>query len=185
MEYWKNLDLEELDGEVFVPTYERNTYYVSNFGRIRSLYRKTVNRSIRERILKQNVCEWGYCTTTFSVGRRRNKVVTHKIVALAFLPNPENKPHVNHINGIKTDNRVENLEWCTHSENMQHAYDTGLNKNHGLNHNKNKLTLEQVLLIKRYYMIYKKKNYKAVSVKFNVSNTTIRRIATGKMWNHI
>lgn len=69
----------------------------------------------------------------------------HRYVAETFIPKVEGKTYVNHINGIKSDNRVENLEWCTHTENMRHARDTGLQQPHvGTAHGMAKLTEETV-----------------------------------------
>ena len=84
----------------------------------------TSNNSIKTSTLGQN----GYYYVTIPLGNKKNrKFYIHRLMAEAFLPNPENKRTVNHINGVKTDNRLMNLEWATDSENIQHAYDTGLN----------------------------------------------------------
>lgn len=69
---------------------------------------------------------YGYLRCTFSNKGKRQSVYVHRLVAMAYIPNPENKPTVNHINGNKTDNRVENLEWATQHEQKAHAIRNGL-----------------------------------------------------------
>lgn len=70
----------------------------------------------------------GYLRIQLWDHRHCEYVSIHRLVAQAFIPNPKNKPFINHKNGIKSDNRVENLEWCTQKENIQHAHKTGLSK---------------------------------------------------------
>lgn len=114
-------------------------YQVSNTGKVRSLSRKDefFNRfKLCVRLKKGKTLGTydgnGYDIVKLRLNRTPKMFSVHRLVAIAFIRNTENKPCVNHINGIKNDNRVENLEWCTHKENIQHAHDTGLAINKGL-----------------------------------------------------
>lgn len=99
-------------------------YQVSNLGRVKSLQRTLMQSNnhpitINEKILKPSLNGMDYWTVCLGY---RNRQRVHRLIAKAFIPNPENKPFINHKNGVRKDNRIENLEWCTHSENMIHAY---------------------------------------------------------------
>lgn len=94
---------------------------VSNTGKIRNDDTGNILKPVQsEKTRYARVCVWDYKNS------KRSFVRIHRAVAAAFLPNPENKPELNHISGDKSDNSVSNLEWCTRSENMKHAYRTGI-----------------------------------------------------------
>lgn len=92
-------------------------YYVeiSNIGRVRNI--KT------GKVLKPGIDRYGYYKLNLRHKGKVRYVTIHRLVGMTWLPNPENKPQINHLNGIKTDNRVENLQWSTARENVSHSYD--------------------------------------------------------------
>lgn len=106
-------------------------YEVSNYGNVRSVDR-IISRSTqgdfvkKGQLLAQYVTPKGYCRTQLQAGDKCKNVMVHYLVAKMFIPNPKNKPTINHIDGCKTNNYVSNLEWATNSEQLIHAYDTGL-----------------------------------------------------------
>lgn len=109
-----------------------NLYQVSNKGEIRSLNHYGSNGSSTILYKGRTIKKWldskkNYLMATLSYGKGTKKnVLVHRVVAQTFLSNIDDKKEVNHINGIKTDNRVENLEWVTSKENKEHAYNNGL-----------------------------------------------------------
>jgi len=117
MEIWKDIEGYE------------NKYQVSNLGNVKSLETWAGDRYIRrEKILKNNLCGNGYYYVCLSKNGKVKKYKVNRLVAQAFIPNIDNKPFTNHIDGNKLNNCVDNLEWCTQSENMKHASMMGLRK---------------------------------------------------------
>lgn len=127
-----------------------------------------------------------HCGYRHIIANRRNRNV-HRIVAETFIPNPNNLPCVNHKDGNKLNNSVDNLEWCTHSENVIHAYSTGLEQRTcDERHHTHKLTNEDVKYIRKVYIKRDKKfGAVALSKQFAVDRTTIHDIVSEKTWREV
>jgi hypothetical protein len=165
MEIWK--DIEGYQG----------SYQVSNLGRVKSLLNS------KEIILKP-INSKGYSSVFLSNGKGTvKKFKIHRLVCICFLPNLENKPQVNHINGIKTDNRLENLEWSDNSSNQIHAIKTGLKvMKYGSNHGMSKLTEDQVKKIKyEYNDLFE---YQIAEI-YGITQANVNFIRRGKTWRHV
>lgn len=162
-------------------------YEVSNFSRVRSLPRDRKNAfgtfsKTKGKIMNGSVSKIGYLVVTLCGKNSRSLCYVHRLVSESFIPNPNNKPQVNHINGIKTDNRIENLEWVTHKENGVHAFKIGLNKP-GLRHTgKNHFGSKPVICKNRNGdIIHSFDNARMASKELGVSFATISAHCVGKI----
>ena len=143
-------------------------YEVSEDGEVRSL------KQGKETILKGRRSKDGYLRYALRKNGKAYEFKGHRLVAEAFIPNPENKPTINHINGDKTCNKKWNLEWATREEQMQHAYKLGLKE--PIEPKNKKLTNEQVLEIRKAYKAHSKEfGMIALAKKYKVSDATIKR----------
>lgn len=173
-EVWKNIDGYN------------GMYQVSNLGRVRSF---KSNRSKHGHIMSLTISKRGYVRVTLYNGGRKHCTV-HRLVAKAFIPNLENKSEVNHIDGDKNNNRVDNLEWSTRSENMTHAYHTCLHTalyrtiktKHGtIIRSGAKLHSSDICDIREKYSTG---NYsmRTLGKEYDVSSAMISKIINGQAW---
>lgn len=161
MEIWK--DIEGFEG----------LYQVSNYGRVKGLKTNT--------ILKPNE-HTGYLRVQLSKNGKQTNHFIHRLVARTFIPNPENKPEVNHKDADKKNNHVENLEWVTSKENSRHAVQQGLIKN-GSELKNSKLVESDIPKIRE--MIKQGHTYSQIGKRFGISKTTVWQIKEGVTWTHV
>jgi hypothetical protein len=136
-----------------------------------------------EKKLAQTKDRNGYLYVSIKIGNRRPKFSCHRIIGKAFVDGYKDGLHINHINGVKTDNRPDNLEWLTNQENVSHAWKTGLVNLRGENQPTHKLSQKQVIEIRKALRIGVSPH--SLSIITNLNPSTIYLIAKNKRWTDV
>lgn len=132
----KDVGLSDMEGEKWSPTKTHEDYLVSTLGRVKALQRwyyiqgqwgNTLKIQVKERILRQEVTKVGYCRVVLCADGVKKRTSVHRLVLETFVENVNSLDQINHKNGVKVDNRIENLEWCDQYYNQRHAVAMGLN----------------------------------------------------------
>ena len=172
-----------------IPDYE-GYYQASNLGKIRSLDRKILRSNnkkhilLRGKVLKPKKCNDNYLHVSLLKDNTIKYITVHRLIALTFIKQIKLKKCVNHINSIRYDNRLENLEWVNHKENTAHMFRNNRNPNQkGEKHGMSKLTNDDILEIRLLYEKGIKQN--KIAEKYKVSKTLICKIVNRLNWNHI
>lgn len=146
-----------------------NSYEINRNGEIFSSY--------TNKLMKYQIDRKGYFRVTLRKNNKAHTVLVHRLIAKAFLPTEDYTQTVNHKDGNKLNNQLDNLEWMSLSDNVIHAYDTGLNSSKGENNNNSKLSNEKIEFIRA-----SKEPSSLIAGMLGIHPSTVRKIRNKKLW---
>jgi hypothetical protein len=185
IEYLKSIEVIDFDNEVWKEAKGYSRYLFSNFGRIKS---KNYKSGFHERIINPTVTGGYYKTVFLNDKNKYQSINVHRLICLAFYPNEKYlNLEVNHKDGNKLNNNIDNLEWCTRQENIKHCVDNKLQiAFKGEDVGTSLLTEIQVILIRSIaYQRGSRYNRKELANQFKVSPNTIKDVVNRYTWKHI
>lgn len=172
-----------MNKEIWKPVFGyEDTYQVSNYGRVKR-FEKVLTNSLQKVIRNNGSSPYFRLKVNLWKNNKYKTYKIHRLVAQAFIPNPENKPQVNHVDNNSLNNHVSNLEWCTNKENIHHAMKQG-RMNRGINNGMSKLNEKEIKEIRSFCNpSYKEKIL--LSKKYCISYSYLNTILRKETWKHI